>query len=70
MSGEGLGGFHEDFSQEMSQALSSFNNNETVFHGDNLVAQPNRVGTTRPGRRETILIGCVCSLNRPNMLFL
>lgn len=43
VSGGDLGGFHEDSSQEMSQALSSFNSNETVFHGDNLVAQPNKV---------------------------
>ena len=37
-----MGGFNEYSSQEMSQTLGSFNN-ETVFHGDNLVAQPNKV---------------------------
>ena len=37
-----MGGFNEYSSQEISQTLSSFNN-ETVFHGDNLVAQPNKV---------------------------
>ena len=44
VSGAGeIGPFNEYSSQEMSQALSSFNSNETVFHGDNLVAQPNKV---------------------------
>ncbi|XP_028391090.1 condensin complex subunit 2-like [Dendronephthya gigantea] len=38
---EEVGGFNE-LSQEMSQTIGSFNN-ETVFQGDNLVAQPNKV---------------------------
>ena len=39
---EHVGGFNEDSSQEMSQTLNSFNN-ETVYQGDNLVAQPSKV---------------------------